>query len=369
MRKLLVLATLGTLLFLPVRARAWSHQGHILMTRLACLRIINDPAAPAGLKEFLQRHMKYDSEACRKLALGETVGESPRDYLAGIDGACTLPDRVKSGDSKAFEIAPYGMPERFMHYLDLEYFAKEPVFRADLSNRPAGGDFPKDVGDRRYRIAGFLPFRVEEKFTTLSAALRRHSAEHQATLEQQAVLELGYLAHYLQDAHQPHHATVDFKSYSLLAGKVQGVHAIEHQGRDGKTYTRYTGPREVNPHGDMEFQLFADTREPRKALRAAYWKGLVEALGTAKPLPEAKVDFAYTIAILRESYTYLPMIGQAALKAYSVEGKAGTFDPQTFFTYEAVVDGKKLTILELIVQQNARGVLETERAIRAAWGR
>ena len=354
------------LLALPQAAHAWAHQGHILITRMACLRIINDPAAPEELKTFLKKNMKYDLEACHRLATEEMVGGEPKNYLVGLDGACTLPDRIQGTDEGREPLPAYGVPEGRTHFLDMEYFAKEPVFKEDLSNRPELKAFPHDVKDARYKVAGFVPFRVEDAFDRLTGVLAQKNFDND-----QAVRELGYLVHYLEDCHQPQHATIDYKSYSFLAGKVKAVHAVTTQSTDGSSFTEYRVGKtaKINPHGDVEFQLFENAEEPRKTFRADYWKELtaqIDAQAKAgKPGPVTD-EFAHALEILSDSYAFLPAVGHAAQAAYADDGK---FDPQAFFTHEATVGTEKLTILQIIARRNAAAVLEVEAALRRAWAK
>src|ERR1035437_1506385 len=161
-RRVAVLAGVLAVGGMVSQAQAWSHQGHILITRMAALRIINDPAAPEGLKEFLKANMKYDLEACHKLATQEVVGGDPKNYQVGLDGACTLPDRIQFLDEGKAGLAPYGAPEGEMHFMDMEWLGKAPAYKADFSNRPTISDVPHDVKDPRWAQAGYVPFRVEE---------------------------------------------------------------------------------------------------------------------------------------------------------------------------------------------------------------
>src|SRR5208282_4408886 len=105
---------------------AWSHQGHILITRLAALRIIQDPSAPQGLRDFLRQNMAYSMDDCKALATVQYVGPHPEDiqqFDQALDRWATMPDRMKAGVPGTRKIQPYGMPETFMHRLDLEVFS------------------------------------------------------------------------------------------------------------------------------------------------------------------------------------------------------------------------------------------------------
>ncbi len=353
-------------------AEAWSHQGHILITRMALVRIIEDPASPKGLREFLQSQVKSTQADCEKLATTEMVGAEPKSYLEGMDGACTWPDRVQQLEEGKKLLEPYGMAEQKMHFLDMEFFAQEVLYKPDRSCRPKLEDFPRDTKNWRYQQAGFLPFRVEEYYKKSVAALGK--AGEPVNVEE-ATKSLGYLVHYLEDAHQPHHSTIDFKSLSYLAGKVPGVKEIKTPLQDGTEAISYKADRKVNPHGDIEFQIFENAEEPRAGLRKELWKELnaridskakkewsLRVFGEGEKAGEFD-GFAETIRILSESYGYLPTVGKAAVAAYA-EGK---FDAKAFFNSEDTVHREKMTMVQVIADRKAEAVLEVERVIRRAW--
>jgi len=328
---------------------AWSHQQHILITRMAALRIINDPDAPEGLKNFLKTNMKYDLEACRKLTLEETVGIEAKNYLTGLDGACTLPDRIRATDAN---IAPYNAPESKMHFMDWENF---------VSDRPQITAVPHDLHDPRWKQAGYIPFRVEEMYNELVKAFATGGGEKFDNAH--ALKITGYLSHYIADCHQPLHATADYKSYSYLFGKIPAIRKITQTLPDGREITKYTVDKEfsqsINPHTDLEFQLFEDTQAPRKELREKFWKELerqiaLQTATTVSPYFTKAGSFTRALEILADSYAYLPAIGKAAQAAYAT----GKFDPKAFFSND---------IIQLMAARHAAAILELERTLRTAW--
>ena len=366
------IALAGSAMVRPTQA--WSHQGHILLTRLAALRIIQDEKAPAELRTFLKSQMPYDLAACEKLATVEVIGADPVTYQTGLDGAATLPDRIQGAEEGRKALAPYGMPEAKMHFLDLEYFAKTIGYQPDLSACPKVEDFPHDVTDWRYKQAGFVPFRVEECFGKVVEEFRSPGTMDVA----ETTRRVGYLAHYLEDSHQPHHSTIDYKSLSYLVGKVKGVREIKtplSEAAGGGDAISFSAPREINPHGDIEFQLFENADEPRATFRKEFWKELTARIDKHArdaeyqwPEDQDRVKAVYDpfkrdLEILRHSYTYLPAVGKAAQAAYA----GGTFDPKAFFTSEDTVGGEKMTMVQIIAEQNARAVLEVEKTLRRAW--
>jgi hypothetical protein len=384
------------LFLIPAPASAWSHQGHILLTRLTCLRIINDPSAPPGLVRFLRENMPFDIDSCRQLALHDTVGTPPPDkFLTGLDGWCTWPDRIKITPAGMLPIPPYGVGEGALHYGDLEYFAAEPFYRDDLSNRPRLSDIPRDRTDPRWKLAGFVPFRVEECFDQLTArfsaipdspqsparppgdtnAATRATRSPDYHPDYTAAQWAGMLAHYVEDSAQPHHATMDSRSLTYLAGRIPSVPAAASQ----PSLSSVVAPRvatDLDPHGNMEFSLFLnDTTLER--YREEFWTDLqadILALSAVAPPPanQSPADpFNEDLKRLLDSYTYLPLIGRAAQAAYA----GGTYNADLWFSFPdkpgtpsrpPAISGD-LTIVQLIALQNAKAVLDLERYYRSAW--
>ncbi len=356
---------------LPTSVYAWSHQGHILISRLAALRIIQDPQAPAELKSELQNCMPYTLDDCRKLAVGDFVGEHPADhFLSGLDGACTLPDRYQLMADGRKPIAPYQVDEGKLHFMDLEFFSSVGEYRDDLSGMPKIADIPHDLKDPRYKLSGYVPFRLEESYNNLVAELKKApgTSKPESTLHW-----LGYMMHYAEDIHQPQHSTADYKSLSYLAvAKVPGVRTIRRELSDGRTVMQYQvdrdKSRQINPHGDIEFQLFENNDEPRGAFRKEYWDLLINKIDILHQQLPASLStsssapiFDSALAVLEDSYQNLPLIGHAAASAY----KTGSFSPAVFFPYKDSASGP--SILEMIATQNAKAVLYTEILIRRAW--
>lgn len=367
------LAGAAMVIVLPTECRAWSHQQHILLTRLAALRILEDPGAPEGLKALVSGALRGSAGRpltladCERLALMEHVGAEAQNYLAGLDGAATLPDRVQQTPGGREPLPPYGAPESKMHYLDLEHFRAGPevAYRPDLSGLPRASDIPRDRSDPRLAAAGYLPHRTAETYDKLVSLLRARPRDNARAME-----TVGYLAHYLQDAHQPHHATIDFRSLSYLVGRVASVREVPTTQPTGGVARGYRADRGIDPHGDLEFQLFENTAEPRKTFRATYWSELTRQLekpahGAAPATAPARYDaFERSVAILFDSYRHLPAVGKAAQAGYAT----GTFDAGAFFSSEWTDDaGAKQTIVHLIAHRNAAAVREVERALRAAW--
>jgi hypothetical protein len=348
----------------------WAYQGHILITRLAALRIINDPSAPEGLREFLKLNDPHTTADCQSLATKETVGPFPQNdpqYDRGLDHWCTMPDQVRILPEGRIKIPPYGQGEAPMHYLDLEAFAPTFVYKDDLSNKPDVNQIPHDLSDPRWKVGGYVPWRVEEMFHKFAADIGPGAT---VAKPQDALRAAGYLAHYVEDSTQPHHATVDYNSISYLAGHVAGIPVTTQPGSAVLAAMRL--PRGINPHGDIEFRLFDDAEPPRDQYRQEYWDDLLADLDKFSkndsvqmtPLAIEKFDpFRWDLHILADSYDFLPFVGHAAQAAYA----NGPFDAQAFFTYEGAAHEQEMSMIQVIALQNAKAVLHVERAYRLAW--
>ncbi|MGN6368048.1 MAG: hypothetical protein ACTHN5_07295 [Phycisphaerae bacterium] len=375
-RLLLGLALSALTLWHAAPADAWSHQGHMLITRLAALRIIDDPAAPEGLRAFLKANMPWSMADCQKLAEVDVIGGTPQN-LTGFDAAATLPDRIQFGPDGKKLLEPFKATEFQMHFVDLEFLGKEPVYKPDASDRPALAEIPRDFHDPRWKAAGYLPFRIEECYRNLTAAFA--TGESGKISDNDVALHwAGYLAHYLEDAHQPHHSTVDYRSlYYLAAAGVPGVHAIHTRSSDGHDVVTYKcDSPDINVHGAIEYQLFENADEPRKTLRRQFWTELTSRINAhARELSRSPVGifdpsqcivydgFTRTFEILFDSYDCLPAVGKAGAAAYAT----GKFDVQAFFTSEDIIHNRKMTMIQLIADRNAQAVLEVESTWRRAW--
>ncbi len=338
------------------------------MTRLAALRIIDDSTAPQGLRDFLKQNMPYSLADCRTLALSQTVGLHPEtsEFDQGLDHWVTMPDQIRNLPEGQKKIEPYGGAEGQMHFLDLEAFGPRFVYSDDLSSKPDVDLIPHDLADPRWKRGGFLPWRVEEMYRRLIEAL---GPGDRAAHPDDALKAAGYLAHYVEDATQPHHATIDFNSASYLVGHIKQLPITTRPGAAALAAMRL--PVGVNPHGDLEFQLFASADPLREAFRAQFWALLltdIDRLTTerqqkAQILPTSFDPFRWNLNALGDSYDYLPVVGHAAVAAYA----SGRFDVNAFLGFEGKAKGKTVSVIQLIALRNARGVLDVEQCYRLAW--
>lgn len=175
-------ATFGLALLSPGVVHAWGNEGHRLINRLAVQTLPGD--APPFLR----------SEAA----------------VIEIEYLGPEPDRWRSAAEPELNAAQ--APE---HYLDLELadpLAPLPHRRFDFETKAlAAGQRPDKVG--------LQPWEATEVWERLKAALReyRHlSADHQDTrpVEQAAIFYAGWLGHYVGDASQPLHTTVQYNGWT-----------------------------------------------------------------------------------------------------------------------------------------------------------
>ncbi len=360
MRKIsLSIALLGLLILCP-SSWAWGTKEHILLTRLAVMRILDDPTAPAGLKDFLRAstHDLTDPAGTETFYLKAKLGAEPKD-LKGLSYWVVEPD-IRANNDRTTKIEPFGVPERLLHFIDLEYLHADvdrQVYLHDLSNRVDLKDVPEDMADPRYQKAGMLPFAVERSFEKLALAFKENRLTPDPSRskdDDHALKWAGFLAHYAQDNCQPHHATSDYKSVSYFANK-RGA---------------------PNVHSEMEWRMNDDANETFAELRQVYFKALIQACEKVTDDAYAKRDNVRveTFLIADAAYRRLPMIGLAAMHAAGQAGSAtqptgpaGKFDTEKFFNFTADFDGKTITVYEMKAQQQAMAVARTASLFRRAW--
>ncbi len=337
-----LLAFALTLLVFALPASAWSYKEHILMTRLAAQRILADDEAPAGLKDFVRKHCpEAEDFHLHDFVMNTHVGPNPEGY-EGLAYWAMHPDFNRSTYVPAFDTV-----EAKMHFIDLELFNKDPEKRRyfdDLSGLPGLGDIPRDPDDERFKEAGFLPFRVEQCYNELVKAFATGDDES-------AMIWAGYLAHYLQDNTQPHHATVDFRSHSYF----------EHLPRNERP----------NVHGWMEYGFIDDGQPPkwpelREDLVQSYLNAEAEGAAMRQemeneiPYLSLRDPFESTLTTSLYIYRFLPLLGEAALAALAAPDAI-----ETFATYQK--EGIRPSVLRVKVGGVLDGVATVETAWRQAW--
>ena len=367
---LLLIATTLLLALCAATTHAWSLKEHVLVTRLAVQRILEDPSADADLKAFLREAAPDagDMDAARKLLIDGYVGPDPKD-LRGLDYWAVFPDLARKLDRDA-PVPPFGVSESLMHYVDLELFQPNQDvqrYKHDLSGKPTFKDVPRDRGDPRLVQAGYLPLRVEQVYADLVKAVRDGRLQPKGEGDRDNALVLsGYLAHYLADNTQPHHSTLDYKSLSYFGG----------------------GPRDApNVHGMFEYGMVDWENRPFPELRGELWDKItanLERMDAARA--QAKVapfrPFEDVTRMALWSYDALPLIGEAAQIAAGQKTQDGDpskpvgapkrggddFDVEAFFRHEGEVGGETMSVLDLKARQLSIAVTRIEAALRQAWG-
>jgi hypothetical protein len=342
-------------------AGAWGHKEHIQLTRIAVVRLLTDPTTPEAMKAWLRQitpniyDLKQEEEFFLKAKIGDTKDGAG---LSGIEYWAIAPD-LHANDKKT-KIEPYGVPERPLHFIDLEVFlppAEKKGYRHDLSGKPMLEMIPRDVKDPRYRQAGYLPFRLEESYQKLVAAIKAGKLVPadigSRRADDTALVWAGFLAHYIGDNFQPHHATLDYKSQTYF-------------------FNRNKAP---NVHAEMEYRMNDDTADDFADLRPVFWAEFVKQLDSIQDLVASDDLFKNTLEISFKSYDALPLIGVAAMKAAGQDGTPeqpkgdidGKIDTRAFFNYRGQVAGKEMSVLELKARQQAWVVARIQKLLRQAW--
>ena len=172
---------LSCLVFTPKTGLAWGNEGHRLINRLAASNL------PADAPSFLR------SEA----ALSEI------EYLG------PEPDRWRSPAEP--ELVAAQAPEHFIDLEPADALGPIPHKRLDFEASVfASGQRPEKIG--------LQPWEATEVWERLKAALREYRrllAEHQDTraVEQAAIFYAGWLGHYVGDASQPLHTTIQYNGW------------------------------------------------------------------------------------------------------------------------------------------------------------
>ena len=186
----------------PQSARAWGNQGHRLINRLAVVNL------PADVPAFLRSPAAIDEI----------------EYLG------PEPDRWRSPAEP--ELSAAQAPEHFIDLETADALGPLPRRRLVFEERAfAAGQRPEKIG--------LQPWQATEVWQRLKAALREYrnlSAAHQNTLpvEQAVLFYAGWLGHYVGDASQPLHTTVNYNGW---AGPNPNGYTTDH-----KIHWQFEGP-------------------------------------------------------------------------------------------------------------------------------
>jgi len=341
-------------------ALAWSYKEHIQLTRLAVARLLADPNTPPAMKDWLRQAAPQTLDAAgeREYLLTARIGTKPAGLEGMLHWAC-VPDIHATTDPRDRKIAPFGVHERLLHFVDLELFQppeKNKGYRHDLSGKPEIEMIPRDMTDPRYRQAGMLPLRVAYCYEQLVNAIRDgrlHAPTAAQQEEKTATYWAGYLAHYLADSTQPHHATLDYKSQTYFANRRKAP----------------------NIHAEMEYRMLDDDKGDFPELRQEYWTLFEAALADPGDPVESKDPFLASLQVSLISYDALPLIGEAAMKAAGQAGTpqapegdiSGEFDTEVFMRHRGSYRGKEMSVLEMKALQTAWAVKRIEKTLLQAW--
>ncbi|HEX8911538.1 MAG TPA: hypothetical protein VF796_04190 [Humisphaera sp.] len=356
-----LLCAVALLLLVTSPAAAWSNKEHMQFARLAAERLIADPATPPAMKQWLADGLggkPWAMDAEKQYFMTARVGlivksADPITYWA------TMPDMMVMADQEYKKTEPYGVHERLLHYVDLEYFnkdAKRREYAHDLSAKPTVEDFPDDMKDPRWARAGMLPFRTRECYQKLVAAIRAGRLADQPgkyPRDEHAHKWAGYLAHYAADNTQPQHATADYKSSAYFFEKRKAP----------------------NVHSEMEYRMCDDDADDYADLRAEFWPLFEKALAEFKDPVENPDVFRATLEVSLASYDALPLIGQAAMAAAQQGGTPEKpqgptnqpFDTRAFFRFKGKWRDREATVIEMKAIQTAWAVKRIERLWLQAW--
>ncbi len=235
----LALAGLLCLVAQPPAARAWGNGGHRLINRLAAKTL------PTSVPEFLR------SEA----------GVNEIEYLG------PEPDRWRSPAESELNAAQ--APEHFIDLEPADALGPLPRRRLDFEAAAfAAGQRPEKIG--------LQPWQATEVWERLKAALREYralQAAHQDTrgVEAAAVFYAGWLGHYVGDASQPLHTTIQYNGW---VGPNPNGYTTGHQ-----IHWQFEGPFvDANLH---ELEVRAKMTEP-KAIEADIFDNYVAYLRDTK---------------------------------------------------------------------------------------
>jgi len=198
----MVAAALVCLVAQPPAARAWGNGGHKLVNKLAASSL------PASVPDFLR------SEA----AVNEI------EYLG------PEPDRWRSPSEP--ELLKAQAPEHFIDLEPADALGPLPHNRLDFEAKVfAAGDRPEKIG--------LQPWEATEIWERLKAALREYrnlkaAGKDTRGVEAAALFYSGWLGHYVGDASQPLHTTIQYNGW---VGPNPNGYTTEH-----KIHWQFEGP-------------------------------------------------------------------------------------------------------------------------------
>jgi hypothetical protein len=390
-------------LCLPTVAYGWSTKEHVQLTRIAAAELLAAADTPPEMKAWLAQVAPgvLDMDGEREYLLNARMGIFPH----GVDGLAfwaVVPDLEALIDKSNKKIPPVNVPERQMHFMDVEYFGpnpppkeskakpkgagkellneegaeKEPASEAAPAaadkevddnkertratllpgphRKPKLDDVKRDPADPRLASSGALPYRVAHSYDELVKAIRDGRLADkpgQFPRDDHAARWAGYAAHYVQDNTQPHHSTWDYKSRAFFP----------------------EGTRAPDVHAAVEYKPVDDDLNDYPELRAAYWPLFTAALKEANDLATSSDPWTASVQTSLISYDAIPFIGEAAVAAWDKAGEPetpkddGRLDLVKFYNHRGQVYGREMSMLELKAFQQAWAVRRTQSIWLAAW--
>jgi hypothetical protein len=192
-----------------LRAREATPRGRLRLLNYPRHTAVLSCALVIGLLAWVTPARAWDSathRAITRLAVDALPRSPLKSALARNEAALEMhavePDSVLK--------AEYGKAEERRHYIDIEWFGSDPWSALDPDIRKMRRRF----SNRTLERAGTLPWTIEGVSHQLEGAWRRGDCA--------AVFRLsGYLAHYVGDASQPLHSTINYDGYA----RDRGIHA------------------------------------------------------------------------------------------------------------------------------------------------
>lgn len=342
------------ILMLAQASFAWSPKEYATLTRLAAVDLLLDPRTPPAMRLWLEEALGPDWVPPRvaQAYLQDRVGPLGAG-LTGLAHWSVVPDLVAASDEgRLANVEPFGVPERSLHYLELERLNASPAHRSflpDLSNKPVFRQIPRERYDTRYADAGMLPFRAQQSYQFMVDAIvagRLVDKPGQYPRDDHAARWAGYLAHYVADSWEPQHATVDYR----LAWFFRDMSAVPD------VQIAFEGGLCDNPDDDAP------------ELRKQYWETLVAArervAQSGVPFPSRDV-WEMSVQGLLYGYDFLPLIGQAAVIACDPEKQ--TIRLNRFYQYRAAVGDRQLSVLQAKAELQAMASQQIAQAWLRAW--
>lgn len=349
--KRLTLSLIGVLL-LASPLHAWSTKEHVQLARIAAEELLADDATSPDMKAWL------------RVAVPQPLTmEQERDYLLhahhgifprGVDGIpffTTMPDLLTFSDPPEKKTDPFGVHERLLHYIDLEYFHNDEPKRNyadDLSGKPKLDEIPRDMHDPRYQRAGMLPFRMEYCYRELVRTLKANrlaDTPGQFPRDDHAAKWAGFLAHYAGDNTQPQHATIDYKSAAYFPHERNSP----------------------NVHAQVEYVPVDDETADYPKLREDYWAAFAAALKDVKDTGDLSDIWLSSVQLSLDSYDALPLIGRAAAASAIRDKDRVSIGTEQFYRFRGPFRGAETTVLEMKAHQQALAVKRIERLWLRAW--